>query len=184
MTDSEIVVMRCPECGLSSPFVELDGSAPADRWLQCSKCGHVWRWGRASVDPFSLILSTRAIPVTPCEEHRPAAGIPRARRYIIRLPIRYRMSSRNQWHTGLTENVSQSGILFRTERSGPLFGDELPAQPNTPVELLLDVPGAGPTEPVSRVRCEGQVVRTIEPEAPDMLPLVAAAIAEYRLAVV
>lgn len=183
MTDSEIVVMRCPECGLSSAVIDLDGASADDRWLQCSKCGHVWRVEKAPIDPFSLIVSTRSVPVTPCEEHRPATGIRRARRYLVRLPVRYRMSGRSEWQTGLTENISKSGILFRTERSGRLFREDVPVQPNSSIELLVEVPAAGPTQAVSRVRCQGQVVRSIAPEAPDMLPLVAAAIGECRLAV-
>jgi hypothetical protein len=101
----------------------------------------------------------------------------RAPRYPIRIPLRYRASSDPQWREAHTENISRSGVLFRTEHSMPL---------QTPIEMLLALPveigGAGAT---STVICRGRIVRTEQARdgsTGDVCLAVAATIAGYRLA--
>jgi len=100
----------------------------------------------------------------------------RAPRYTIRIPLRYRSSGEQRWRDGDTENISRSGVLFRTE-------DPMP--PQTTIEILLALPAelAG-NGAAATVLCRGRVVRT---EAAgqsngDVRPAVAATIAGYRLA--
>ncbi len=100
----------------------------------------------------------------------------------MKLTLRYRLAGAVEWETGETENISKSGVLFRTEHSGPLFRRYIRAEPQQPVELVLELPTINPASPVSRVRCLGEVVRAEDPEAPDMLPTVAATVHNYRLA--
>jgi hypothetical protein len=101
----------------------------------------------------------------------------RAPRYPLRIPLRYRSSSDPQWREGHTENISRSGVLFRTDRSMPL---------QTPIEMLLALPveiaGGGTA---ATVICRGRVVRTEELRDESTgrpCPVVAATIAGYRLA--
>jgi len=173
--------LNCPACGAPASADALERLAAGGAVFACDECGHTWSASPDGLDPFSLIISTRATPVTPCPERRPLSGHTRARRYIVRLPVRYRMANQREWRLGLTENISKSGILFRMERSGALFGYEPPAEPDTPVEIMLEVPSA-PLETSNRIRCDGHVVRTVPPEGPDRLPMMAAAVGEYQLA--
>jgi PilZ domain len=71
------------------------------------------------------------------------------------MPLRYRASSDPQWREGHTENISRSGVLFRTDHPMPL---------QTPIEMLLALPveivGAGAA---ATVICRRRILRTEEP---------------------
>ena len=162
----------CPRCGRSSEVEEL-GAASGSVWLHCNLCGHLWRRLDPELDAFSLILASRAAGAKPIEEARPPNGIPRASRFIVRLPIRYRTAGEFDWRNGVTENISRSGILFRPERA---------VEPKTPVDMILVLPGGVAGEPPSRLRCQGEIVRT-EAEESDTTPSAAAAVEDYRLTV-
>jgi PilZ domain-containing protein len=73
----------------------------------------------------------------------------RARRVAIQSPIRFRKLGDAEWHSGMTENVSQTGVLFTAGRVFRL---------NTRVEMTFEVPEAilGITGPL---KCEGCIVR-------------------------
>ena len=142
-------------------------------WLYCNLCGHLWRRLDPELDAFSLILASRAAGAKPIEEARPPNGIPRASRFIVRLPMRYRTAGDLDWRNGVTENISRSGILFRPERA---------IEPKMPVDMILVLPGVVAGEPPSRLRCQGEIVRT-EVDASDTAPSAAAAVADYRLTV-
>ncbi|HXE89999.1 MAG TPA: ATP-binding protein [Terriglobales bacterium] len=96
---------------------------------------------------------------------------PRATRFPLSLPLRYRRPGEPEWHEGLTENISRSGVLFRAQ-------DVL--EPKTPVELTVLLP-AGTFGAGAVVNCGGYIVRTVQPTAPEMLPGFAAAISDYSL---
>lgn len=74
----------------------------------------------------------------------------RAQRFPIRIAMRYRPSAESKWHEGTTENISSSGVLFRTEHI---------AQPDTPVEIKLILPGGASKEGSPEVICRGVIVR-------------------------
>jgi len=95
----------------------------------------------------------------------------RARRFSIQTVLRYRATSDGNWHEGRTENISQSGVLFRAENAVP---------PRTPLEMRFVLPLAMSVERPAEVLCRGVVVRTIPPGGSDGLPVVAARITDYR----
>ncbi len=66
------------------------------------------------------------------------AQVERPPRYCVRLPIRYRRVTDTRWHLGVTENISRTGILFRTE---------LPGRKQT---LAQDHAGGGPRGAIAR----------------------------------
>jgi hypothetical protein len=41
----------------------------------------------------------------------------RATRYTVAMPLKYRRVGEEEWHTGVAENISQTGIFFRTDRA-------------------------------------------------------------------
>jgi hypothetical protein len=161
----------CPRCGRTQRVEEL-GTTAGSVWLHCGTCGHVWRRPAPGLDAFALILAVEGV-VAPPEESTPRIGVPRATRFSVRLVLRYRDAGGGPWHSGLTENISRSGILFRTRT---------PLEPGTPVELVLVLPGHVAGEPESRIRCEGRIVRTELPSAPELTPGVAARVHQYELA--
>ena len=96
---------------------------------------------------------------------------PRAWRYPIRLTMRFRSSGDGQWRDARTENISRSGVLFRT-------ADVVPRA--THIEMLMALPAEVGGENAT-VICRGRIVRTEPPKDDDPRPAVAATIAGYRL---
>ena len=93
----------------------------------------------------------------------------RAPRYAVHLSAKYRPAGTADWWECHTENISGSGMLFRTEHL-------MPSQ--TAVDFLMPLGGAGS----GTVLCSGRVVRTEPPQPDHPQPAVAVTIARYRLA--
>jgi hypothetical protein len=92
----------------------------------------------------------------------------RARRFAFDLPLQYRALGEKRWHEGRTENISRSGVLFRTEDVLDL---------DTEVEMTFVLP-AIPAAPA--IVCRGRVVRTVLPGGDGRQPQLAATISRYR----
>ena len=94
----------------------------------------------------------------------------RAPRYSLHLSLRYRRVGEATWHTGETQNISRSGVFFRTDD---------PIELHTPIELSV----ALTTDPVPRaaaqVHCRGRVVRTVVPAERDGSSCSAVTIDDY-----
>jgi hypothetical protein len=97
----------------------------------------------------------------------------RAQRFPIHIPIRYRTPRSPDWFVACTENVSRSGVVFRTER---VFA------PATTLDIRLELP---PTDHNDGVRgeivCKGEVVRVDQSDDGGIPQTVAVAIRQYRL---
>ena len=106
-------------------------------------------------------------PVAPASEMQPT----RAQRFQLHLPLRYRRLGESQWHEGTTENISRSGMLFKT--------DEL-LQPNAQLEINLVLPAEIAGLSATEVVCRGEVVRTVEPHGEMLSPALAARILQYH----
>ncbi len=80
----------------------------------------------------------------------PGSAHARAKRFSVRTPIRFRCNQESEWRTGVTENISCTGVLFRSD--GAL-------QPRTQITVRFTVPpqisGGLPVE----VICDALVVR-------------------------
>ncbi len=152
------------------------GAASGTLWLHCDVCGHLWRRLSAESDAFSLILRRRTANARPMNEAREGEPerVPRHARFEVRLAMSYRQRGDTDWRTSTTENISRSGVLFRAD--GPL-------DPQTPLELMLTLPGTVAGEPPSRLRCDGHVVRATTCSGGGPQSCLAAAVADYRLAV-
>ncbi len=75
----------------------------------------------------------------------------RATRYTVAMPLRYRRVGEQEWHDGVAENISQSGVLFRGDRS--LSEEEV-------IEINFTLRGpATPPPSSSHKPCTGIVVR-------------------------
>jgi hypothetical protein len=96
----------------------------------------------------------------------------RARRIALQFPVYYRQPESTKWCEGMTENISQSGLLFR---------GECPLQPQTLVELRLELTAAIKDEVPAEVLCKGAVVRIEQSLALETATALAVAIKNYRL---
>ncbi len=108
--------------------------------------------------------------------HRPPAETtgpaePRARRFAVHVPLRYRCRGEQEWQEGTTENLSCTGLLFRAQR---------PLAPRTPVELSFALPTQLAGQAQVHIACEGYVAR-IAPNGGTGVPLLAAALLGYRV---
>jgi PAS domain S-box-containing protein len=107
--------------------------------------------------------------------HHPASTRPgsptRAQRFQLRLPLRYRRVGEKDWHDGTTENISRSGMLFKTEEV---------VQPNSQLEINLVLPAEIAGLTATEVVCRGEVVRTVEPHGEALSPALAARILQYH----
>jgi hypothetical protein len=96
---------------------------------------------------------------------------PRARRFYVHVPLRYRRLGETQWHLGKTENISRSGMLFEA--------DEV-LQPKAQVEINLVLPAEIAGLSATEVLCRGEVVRTVEHRGTAVNPALAARILQYH----
>lgn len=95
----------------------------------------------------------------------------RAQRFVLQLPLKYRPIGEEDWHSGTTENISRSGMLFRAEGL---------ISPNVQLEINLVLPReiAGLSD--AEVVCRGEIVRAVEGTNPAMSPAIAAKILQYH----
>lgn len=97
---------------------------------------------------------------------------PRAPRFRMHLPLRYRSGESDAWLQGTTENISASGVLFRVDHL---------KERGTPIEMSLLMPKEIVGRFTSRVICRGCVVRTVAATDGGLLAM-AATIASYWFA--
>lgn len=95
----------------------------------------------------------------------------RSERFAIHLPVRYREPNSAGWFEGETENISGSGVLFRTESL---------LNPNTTVEVRLALPVAIKGEAPCEIVCTGIIVRTEHSNIAGLPSALAVAIQNYR----
>ncbi len=77
-------------------------------------------------------------------------AIPRAMRYAMTAPIRYRVAGSRDWNAGMTLNISRSGVLFTSE------GEILPG---AVIDMWLALPPAFDNTQGAELVSTGVVVR-------------------------
>lgn len=102
---------------------------------------------------------------------------PRERRLRHRVSVLFRVAGGCEWIEGVTENISRSGLLFRS--SSPL-------EVGSSMEMIFEMPQELTGDAAARVLCEGLLVR-VEPVPPTRKQeqssfLMACTIAQYRFA--
>ncbi len=70
-----------------------------------------------------------------------SGGAPRAPRFAIQMPVRYRVCGQVNWYEGRAENISRSGVLFRGQRI---------IEPLTSIEMSFVLPVEASTGPPPR----------------------------------
>ncbi len=74
----------------------------------------------------------------------------RTTRNPIELELRYSLEGDRQWRSGVTVDLSDSGVLFHAVE---------PLVPGTPLEMTVDLPAALGRLPSGVLRCSARVVR-------------------------
>ena len=96
---------------------------------------------------------------------------PRAQRYEIGTVIYYRVRGERRWYEGMTENISISGVLIRTDHALDL---------NTAIEMRFFLPVELYGECAAEVLCRGVVVRSSKCTAPTGATAIASTIVYSR----
>jgi hypothetical protein len=96
---------------------------------------------------------------------------PRAERYALPIAILYRSPGEHDWQPGLTENISRSGVLFRADRH---------LEPNTPLEIMLDLPTIVASTAAGTALRRGRVVRAVAPSLLERRSAVAATFIDFQ----
>ncbi len=94
-------------------------------------------------------------------------GQPRAWRFDVQLPLRYRAKGETEWREGRTVNISHTGALFLTDWS---------MEVHTEIEMSLEMP----TVTRAEIVCRGEIVRTVLPASREAQPSLAARIIDYH----
>jgi ribosomal protein L40E len=105
------------------------------------------------------------------------AWTPRERRLRHRVSVLFRIPGGDVWIEGVTENISRSGLLFRSS---------IPLEVGSSMELILEMPHELTGDDDARVACEGSLLR-IEPVPATSRKeqssfLMACTITQYRFA--
>ena len=135
---------------------------------------------QSAADVFSAVIGRPSVEAEPIAEYESPDGVPRATRYDVRLPLQYRRTSDQDWHGGMTQNMSRSGVLFRLAEE--LAEPGQPLSPNQPTDLQLrvEMPAVGPVS-ARQVLCDGGVARVVPPDDLWPQPGVAVSVRSYQL---
>ena len=131
-------------------------------------------------DVFSAVIGRSSVEAEPIAEHRSPARVPRATRYDVRLPLQYRRAGDLDWHGGMIQNMSRSGVLFHLEEGSAEAGQPLSLDHPTKLQLRLEVPPVGSAS-ARRVFCDGGVARVVPPDELWHQPGVALSVHSYQL---
>jgi hypothetical protein len=99
--------------------------------------------------------------------------MPRATRFPILMPLRYRAVGTDVLHTGEVQNISCTGVLFRGEQ---------PLELSCTADVTLELPVRLAARAAPRIICRCQVVRVSRAQSPTVDTVIAATIADYRFA--
>lgn len=94
----------------------------------------------------------------------------RAPRIYAVIPLYFRELGGFGWKTGMTENISQSGVLFKADQVMNV---------GTPVEMQYSPPAQVTWTTNNQVSCRGKIVRTQAAPSPAAKPACAAHIVTY-----
>ena len=95
----------------------------------------------------------------------------RAQRFMIEVLVRYRVSGETNWTDGWTQDISTSGMLFRSERS---------LEPDTPIDVRFELLAQISNQPGAEVNCRGRIVRATPPRKPETSYTLAAVFVDHH----
>ena len=96
----------------------------------------------------------------------------RARRFALHLQVYFRQPHSVTWYEGTTENISYTGMLFRSLQH---------VVPETELELRLRLNSGTKQKQGAEIRCKGAVVRVERRDEAETPVALAVAIRDYRI---
>ena len=145
-------------------------AADGHYYQACILCGVEYEYDWRSMRRMERI--DRKTPPTTPENGGPKKKIfiPRARRMVVQIPVRYRAKGLGTWHEGAVKDLSQSGVLL----AGAL---RLPK--STLVEMVFEMPEDVSGQKNSTVLCQGRILRQQKIRGSESVAL-AATILNYK----
>jgi len=148
----------------------------------CLLCGDEWsydwkkmkRTERITAGRFAerVIEGVRKGPARQSHATRKPTWSPRARRLKLEnRAMKFRERGGNEWLAGEVENISNSGVFFRSEQ---------PVREKAAVEIILEMPKEITGQEHSTVLCSCTVVRTEVPEEEGKPKAYGAVLWDYR----
>lgn len=96
---------------------------------------------------------------------------PRAQRFMVELPIKFRELGTEPWHEGSTLSVSASGVLFQAPNA---------LLPETPIEVAVTLPAVLPGRPSAEIVGRGTVARSACATGAAGIAVLGASIQQFR----
>ena len=150
-----------------------------DYYQLCVACGtkYSYDWSRMRrLEPIDDTPKASDSKSTIRRCGKKSAWTPRERRLKHEVPVLYRAVGTQDWMEGSTENISRSGLLFRSAVS---------VEPQTKLELKFEMPKELTGETPAQVVCQATVQRVIENAGSKKQPpyfSLACAVADYDFA--
>lgn len=101
----------------------------------------------------------------------PATEQQRAHRFAIQTALHYRRVGEAEWRQGTMMNISESGVLFETDRA---------AWPNSPVEMRFSLGTGNSGGWAAQVVCYGVISRAISEPGSTRVSALAARITKFH----
>ncbi len=161
------IIWACPH-QFSWPRREENGAY----YQLCLVCGSKYEYDWKQMRRTTRIEED--VPSTTRASHRQkkVTWTPRERRHAHVVPVRYRVGE-GEWLEGTSENLSRSGILFRTEAK---------VEQGSALQIELEMPREITGDTETKVTCKATVARVTHVEKNGKQPehfLIACAIADY-----
>ncbi len=148
----------------------------------CVLCGDEWQYDWKRMERTERIPSERRAeravegmrkaPARQSHARQKPTWTPRARRLKLEnRDMKFRERGSADWLQGTVENISKSGVAFRTE---------LPLRENAAIEMILEMPKEITGQDQSIVLCSCTVVRTVSAEEENGAKSYGAVLWDYR----
>jgi hypothetical protein len=150
-----------------------------ENYQVCVHCGAKYSYDWSTMRRVALLdheegdLATGRKSLRQCGTRK--AWTPRERRLRHRVELLFRAACGDEWIEGVTENISHSGLLFRSPS---------PLEIGSSLELIFEMPQEVTGDDDDRVVCEGTLLRVevVPPTRKNQQPsyLLACSIAQYK----
>lgn len=147
-----------------------------DYYQVCVHCGTEYRydWSKMQrVEPVSIEERASAAETRTSIRRcgKKTAWTPRERRLKHNVTVQFRVTGSKMWHEGTTENISKSGVLFRSEET---------FQEGVGLELVFEMPRELTGDEAAPVMCKCTVARVMPSQKESAVYHIACSVRDYE----